>query len=335
MRRLLWLCSTSGSAPATCSSRSSLGHVVLISAQVNSQTRRAGARGGHLRRRSPRCSAALSAACSASAACGRGYVGLRQRQGGERGAASASWPTAQIAAAGAARAGRPQRAASSSCSSCASSSKLKTDGRRDHRRRARRPTSGRVTIDKGTRDGAPRRHGGDRAGRRRRARRRAERCARRRCSCSIDRNAAAGALIERSRAQGVVVGAATTGCGWSTCPRSADVVVGDVVVTSGIDGIYPKGFVIGRVESVEKSGGAYKRIIDQAGGRFLGARGGAGRADADAGARSGRRRAGVKAAGVIAGDRRWRSRCRPRWRGSSCAARSRSTSCWSSWCTSR
>ena len=36
-----------------------------------------------------------------------------------------------------------------------------------------------------------------------------------------------------------------------------DLVVGDVVVTSGIDGIYPKGFVIGRVESVERSGGAY------------------------------------------------------------------------------
>ena len=31
-------------------------------------------------------------------------------------------------------------------------------------------------------------------------------------------------------------------------------------MTSGIDGIYPKGFVIGRVEAVEKSGGAYKRI---------------------------------------------------------------------------
>jgi rod shape-determining protein MreC len=32
------------------------------------------------------------------------------------------------------------------------------------------------------------------------------------------------------------------------------------VVTSGIDGIYPKGFVIGQIESVERSGGAYKRI---------------------------------------------------------------------------
>jgi rod shape-determining protein MreC len=41
----------------------------------------------------------------------------------------------------------------------------------------------------------------------------------------------------------------------------ADIVVGDVVVTSGIDGIYPKGFVIGQVESVEKSGSAYKTIL--------------------------------------------------------------------------
>ena len=40
----------------------------------------------------------------------------------------------------------------------------------------------------------------------------------------------------------------------------SDVGVCDIVVTSGIDGIYPKGFVIGRVERVEKNGTAYKRI---------------------------------------------------------------------------
>jgi rod shape-determining protein MreC len=32
------------------------------------------------------------------------------------------------------------------------------------------------------------------------------------------------------------------------------------VVTSGVDGIYPKGFVIGRIEKVERVGGAYKLI---------------------------------------------------------------------------
>src|SRR5438477_10505248 len=76
----------------------------------------------------------------------------------------------------------------------------------------------------------------------------------------IDRNAAAGALIERSRAQGVVVGGGEERLHLEFVSETADVVVGDVVVTSGIDGIYPKGFVIGRVDAVEKSGGAYKQI---------------------------------------------------------------------------
>ena len=77
----------------------------------------------------------------------------------------------------------------------------------------------------------------------------------------IDRNAAAGALIERSRAQGVVLGAGDGGLLMEYVPEAADVVVGDVVVTSGIDGIFPKGFVVGRVENIEKIGGAYRRII--------------------------------------------------------------------------
>lgn len=76
----------------------------------------------------------------------------------------------------------------------------------------------------------------------------------------IDRNAAAGALVERSRAQGVVVGGGDDPLRMEYVSEVSDVVVGDIVVTSGIDGIYPKGFVIGRVDAIEKSGGAYKRI---------------------------------------------------------------------------
>jgi rod shape-determining protein MreC len=76
----------------------------------------------------------------------------------------------------------------------------------------------------------------------------------------IDRNAAAGALIERSRAQGVVVGAGDELLRLEYVSEIADVAVGDVVVTSGIDGIFPKGFVIGRVETVERSGRAYRRV---------------------------------------------------------------------------
>ena len=42
---------------------------------------------------------------------------------------------------------------------------------------------------------------------------------------------------------------------------SADVKVGDTVVTSGIDGIYPKGFVIGQIESVQRGAGEYSAIF--------------------------------------------------------------------------
>ena len=76
----------------------------------------------------------------------------------------------------------------------------------------------------------------------------------------IDRNAAAGALIERSRAQGVVLGGGDERLRLDYVAEASDVVVGDLVVTSGIDGIYPKGFTIGHVESVEKNGPAYRRI---------------------------------------------------------------------------
>jgi rod shape-determining protein MreC len=76
----------------------------------------------------------------------------------------------------------------------------------------------------------------------------------------IDRNAAAGAIVERSRAQGVVVGGGTDQLRMEYVPGTAEVKEGDLVVTSGIDGIYPKGFVIGTIESVGGSG-TYHEIL--------------------------------------------------------------------------
>jgi rod shape-determining protein MreC len=77
----------------------------------------------------------------------------------------------------------------------------------------------------------------------------------------IDRNAAAGVLVERTRAQGVVVGTGDDRLQMQYVSEASDVAVGDVVVTSGIDTIYPKGLVVGRVELVEKNGPAFKRIV--------------------------------------------------------------------------
>ena len=102
----------------------------------------------------------------------------------------------------------------------------------------------------------------------------------------IDRNAAAGAIIERSRAQGVVIGGGDERLRMDYVSEAADIAVGDLVMTSGIDGIYPKGFAIGRVESVEKNGPAYSRIAVKPAVDFSGAGGRARRADADAGARA-------------------------------------------------
>ena len=61
----------------------------------------------------------------------------------------------------------------------------------------------------------------------------------------IDRNAGAGALVERSRAQGVILGPDRQEGNllrMDYVSSIADVKVGDMIVTSGIDGIFPKGF---------------------------------------------------------------------------------------------
>jgi rod shape-determining protein MreC len=77
----------------------------------------------------------------------------------------------------------------------------------------------------------------------------------------IDRSAAAGALVERTRAQGVVIGTGTDNLRMDYVSGSAEVKAGDVVVTSGIDGIYPKGFVIGQIQSVKRGAGEYSSIV--------------------------------------------------------------------------
>ena len=77
----------------------------------------------------------------------------------------------------------------------------------------------------------------------------------------IDRDAAAGALVERSRAQGVLVGTGTDRMRLDHVPGTADIKIGDRVVTSGIEGIYPKGFAIGQIESFERRAGEFTAVM--------------------------------------------------------------------------
>ena len=122
-----------------------------------------------------------------------------------------------------------------------------------------------MTIDKGTRDGLAARTWRSIAPAGVVGRSWSERARSAQVQLLVDRNAAAGAIVERSRAQGVVVGGGDDRLQLEYVSEVADVVVGDVVVTSGIDGIYPKGFVIGRVEAVEKSGAAVQADHGEAG----------------------------------------------------------------------
>lgn len=77
-----------------------------------------------------------------------------------------------------------------------------------------------------------------------------------------DRAASVGAMIVRTRRQGIVRG---SGRGSGTLeldfvPRQSDVRPGDVVLSAGIDGVYPRGIPVGTVTSVTQGGQLFHRI---------------------------------------------------------------------------
>lgn len=65
-----------------------------------------------------------------------------------------------------------------------------------------------------------------------------------------DRYSVVDGIIARSRARGIVEGT-VTGCALRYVEKSEDVKAGDLVITSGLDNIYPKGFPVATVEAVE------------------------------------------------------------------------------------
>lgn len=67
-----------------------------------------------------------------------------------------------------------------------------------------------------------------------------------------DHSSSIAAMIQRSRARGVVKGKGGGACSLEFSLREEDVKVGDVVTTSGIGGIFPKGIAIGEVSMVRK-----------------------------------------------------------------------------------
>ena len=77
-----------------------------------------------------------------------------------------------------------------------------------------------------------------------------------------DDNSSVSAMIQSSRAQGMLVGTVTGQLELTLIGADQSVSQGDVVVTSGLGGVFPKGLPLGEVVSVESSpGAAYLTIV--------------------------------------------------------------------------
>lgn len=69
-----------------------------------------------------------------------------------------------------------------------------------------------------------------------------------------DHNSGVDAVVQRTRARGIVEGTLDGKCGLKFVKRTEDLQVGDVVITSGLDGIFPRSLVIGVISAVDKRG---------------------------------------------------------------------------------
>ena len=71
-----------------------------------------------------------------------------------------------------------------------------------------------------------------------------------------DENSSISAMIQSSRAQGMLDGSATGEVTLTLVRTNQQVSVGDTAVTSGLGGVFPKGLAIGQVTSVENNPGS-------------------------------------------------------------------------------
>ena len=77
----------------------------------------------------------------------------------------------------------------------------------------------------------------------------------------IDRSAAVAVRIERTRTEGIALGDGNGLLRLEYLSDTADITQGDVVVTAGIDGVYPPGLAVGRIDRVERAGTAYRLVV--------------------------------------------------------------------------
>jgi rod shape-determining protein MreC len=67
---------------------------------------------------------------------------------------------------------------------------------------------------------------------------------------AVDPSSGVDAIVQRTRARGIVEGGSDAGCRLKFVKRREELLVGDRVITSGQDGIFPRGVSIGRIVGV-------------------------------------------------------------------------------------
>jgi len=76
-----------------------------------------------------------------------------------------------------------------------------------------------------------------------------------------DPNSAVDALVQQTRARGIVKGGGADYCVFDYVLRKHEISVGDMVVSSGLDGVFPKGFRVGRIsEIVRQNAGIFQKV---------------------------------------------------------------------------
>jgi len=68
----------------------------------------------------------------------------------------------------------------------------------------------------------------------------------------VDRSSAMDALVQRTRFRGIVEGETTETCRFKYIVKKADIRIGDTVISSGLDGLFPKGLRVGVVSEISK-----------------------------------------------------------------------------------
>jgi len=77
----------------------------------------------------------------------------------------------------------------------------------------------------------------------------------------VDRSSAIDGLVQRTRSRGIVEGETSESCRFKYIVRKADIKIEDTVISSGLDGLFPKGLRVGAISEISKpSSGLFQEV---------------------------------------------------------------------------